>query len=267
MTSDFSFFIELLEDHESRYSTAPYFIKDNDELVQSHLEGGYSEEYHDSEKYFETIAVSQKSSFIVSSYWQVNFEIIENVWIFRRTLTEFESEKYHHANNNLLYSSLRENILKLTPFQFENLIFEIFSEIEVYNYPIRRPYSRDGGYEFTVRYSDPITNSFDKICIQVKHEKVSLSVSHTRELIGVLDTIENRPTKYRSRGIIVSLQEPSKEARECAKNSSKSVDFISLGRIIELMVDHQIGCKNVCKVPVLDRDYWSTIGGGLSCLN
>ena len=265
MIYNFSFFSNLVKDHENRYSTSPYFMKDNDELIQYYLETGWAEEYSEAEEYFECIS-SQQTSFIVSSNWQVNFEILDNVWIFRRTLTEFESERYYHANNNLLYSLLKENILQLTPLRFENLIYDIFRELEPYNHPIRRPETRDGGYEFTVRYNDPITDSFDRICVQVKHEISSLSVSHTRALIGVLDTIENRPGKHRSRGIIVSLKEPSREALECASNSSKSIDFISLDRVIELMIDNQIGCKNIRRDQLLDHDYWSTIGGESSCL-
>ncbi|MBT4157030.1 MAG: restriction endonuclease [Euryarchaeota archaeon] len=266
MNSELSFFVSLVRDHESRYSTSPYFVKDNDDLIQYYLEEGYSEDYLEAEEYFERIS-SEQTSFIVSNNWFVIFEVLDNVWIFRRTLTERESEKYYNANNKLLKSLLKENILQLKPFQFEELIFEIFSKLGEYNYPIKRPYSRDGGYEFTVRYNDSITNSFDRICVQVKHEKSPVAVSHTRALIGVLDTIENRPSKFRSRGIIVSLQEPSKDARECASHSSKSVDFISINRIIGLMIDNQIGCKNVYMSRVIDIDYWNSIGGEVLCLS
>ena len=154
----------------------------------------------------------------------------------------------------------------MSPNQFEDLIFDIFSALEpTYYHPIRRPQTRDGGYEFTVRYDDPITNSYDRICVQVKHEISSVSVSHVRALIGVLDTLQNRNGKNRSRGIIVSLNKPSKEAVNCASLSSQSVDFLCLSRIIELMIENQIGCKNIHTNQHIDNNYWENIGGEALC--
>lgn len=264
MNINLSFFVSLVSLHESRYSTSPYFIKDNDDLVQTYLEEGFCEEYFEAKEYFEEVS-SQNISFIVSNNWQVNYEILDNVWIFRRTLSEYESERYFHANTNLLNHQIKENIYQLTPNQFEDLIFDIFSALEPYYHPIRRTQTRDGGYEFTVRYDDPITNSYDRICVQVKHEKSTVSISHVRGLIGVLDTIQNKPGRNRSRGIIVSLKDPSKDAAECASKSSKSVDFLSLERIIELMIENQIGCKNIFTNQHIDFNYWKNIGGVISC--
>jgi len=266
MNRDLSFFTSLVLHHESRYSTSPYFIKDTDELIQAYLEEGYCKEYFDAVEYFEYLS-SHKPSFIISNNWQINFEILNEVWIFRRSLTEFESERYFEANKNLLQHQIRENIFELSPNQFEDLIFDIFSALEpTYYHPIRRPQTRDGGYEFTVRYDDPITNSYDRICVQVKHEISSVSVSHVRALIGVLDTLQNRNGKNRSRGIIVSLNNPSKEAINCASLSSQSVDFLCLGRIIELMIENQIGCKNIHTNQHIDNNYWENIGGEALCL-
>ena len=53
MDMDLSFFVSLVSDHESRYSTSPYFIKDTDELIQSYLVEGYCEEYSEATEYFE----------------------------------------------------------------------------------------------------------------------------------------------------------------------------------------------------------------------
>lgn len=264
MDRDFSFFMSLVSGHESRYSTSPYFIKDTDELIQSYLEEGYCEEYSEATEYFEDFSCHQPS-FIVSNNWQINFEILNEVWIFRRSLTEFESERYFDANKNLLQHQIKANIFQLSPNQFEDLIFDIFSVLDPYYHPIRRPQTRDGGYEFTVRYDDPITNSYDRICVQVKHELSSVSVSHVRALIGVLDTTQNRTGKNRSRGIIVSLKKPSKEAVTSASASSQSVDFLCLERIIELMIENQIGCKNIRTTQSIDNYYWENIGGEVSC--
>ena len=264
MNKDLSFFVSLVSLHTSRYSTSPYFMKDNDDLIQSYLEEGFCNKYLEAVEYFEEVS-NQTTSFIVSNNWQINYEILDNIWIFRRSLTEFESERYFDANKNLLIHQIKENIIQLTPNQFEDLIFDIFSALDEYYHPIRRPQTRDGGYEFTVRYSDPITNSYDRICIQVKHEACSVSVSHVRGLIGVLDTIQSRPGKNRSRGIIVSLKNPSGDALECASNSSKSVDFLSLERIIQLMIANQIGCLNNSVNQHIDNNYWKNIGGEVPC--
>mgnify|MGYP003687343915 CR=1 FL=1 len=259
MTDRIIFFEEIIKDHESRFSSSPYFFKTDDEMAELFVELDFNNDCLSMPKYLNDIYKNQQT-FIIFSKWHVNYEHFDGIWSFRRTLSLIELERYHEANKKVLIKSLENSILQLNPFQFEDLIYDIFDSILQYETPIRRPISRDGGYEFTVRYVDPITNSCDKICIQVKHDKKSLSVGHTRTLIGSLDIANTKSPKQRFRGIIVSINGPSPESKIAANNSSYSIDFISLKKIVELMINNKIGCKKVRNESYFDSNYWKNYG-------
>ena len=252
-----NFFEDLVKDHETNFSSSPLFFKSNDEMIQLYVELDFSNNYEDAEEKFDNF---ESSSLIIANRWLMRYDLMDGIWIFRRPLDYNESQRYQYNDDLILHSILKEKISKLNPYQFEELILEIFQKIEHYELPIERPISKDGGIEFTVRYSDPITNSSDKIFIQVKKENKAVSVNHTRSFIGVLDIAARKTCNIRVRGIIVSIVQPSRESIEAAKNSFHSIDFISLDRIIDLMVSYGIGCQNTGMLTICDNDFWNSYG-------
>ena len=239
MNIELDFFTTLVNEHESTFTSCASFFKTNDELVQSYVDLDYSSNYEDAQERFDNFNIS---SLMIDNRWHMDYELVDSIWVFRRALGFNELQKQQYNDNLILRSMLGKKVSLLSPSQFEELILEIFQQIECYQIPIERPFSKDGGIEFSIQYLDPITNSSDRIYIQVKKENKSLCVNHTRSLIGVLDIASRKNRNNRVRGIMVSLLPPSPESIDAAMNSYQSIDFISLDRILDLMIEYGIGC-------------------------
>jgi len=260
------FFSAVLEDHLSRFPTVPsFFIENssladfliNEELAKSPIEAIELLESHYS---FDAMHVRDE--------WYCTYEPSHNLWIFNRILSSREAERKEYAECKVLSETLKQYLFDISPRRFEDLIFELFRSMTDYEDPIARPMTRDGGYEMCVCFKDPVTNSRDRILVQAKHENKPVSVSHTRELIGTL-AVESRKRgrNKRLRGLLVSLLPPTPDSEAAAEASHYSIDFLTAGDLVKLMIRHNVGCTAENHViTAVDKIFWDELRGGFACL-
>ena len=235
------FFLELLNSHMSRFSTIPFFFVENCDMVDYIVEEGHSNSEIESKMLLERFCSFEPKH--ITQDWYLTWEPIKEIWVFRKIPGEQEFEQQRNAADRVLLDALKQFLYQISPRQFELLIFELFRAMGEYRDPLSRPQSRDGGVDMCVRFQDPVTGSEDWILVQIKHEKRALSVTHTREFIGVMDVNSRRFKSRRIRGIIISLLPASIASERAAEESSHSIDFLSADDIVRLMVKYQVGCK------------------------
>lgn len=254
-------FSELLGAHLSRYPTVPFFFFENGQVVDFMVEEGMVPSPTDA------IEVLEKAySFDVKNIqdgWYCLYEPTHELWVFSRILNSMELERKHNAELQVLKKTLKQYLFDISPREFETLLFNLFRTMNEYEYPVARPMTRDGGYEMCVRFTDPVTNSKDRILIQAKHEDRPVPVSHTREFIGTLDVESRlRRSRLRLRGIMVSLMPPSPDSEAAAQNSNFSIDFLCAEDIVNLMIKHSVGCRETThSIPIVDNAFWDEVSG------
>lgn len=256
-----SIFQMVLNNHLSRFSSVPtFFIEDSDiidTMIGEEIVCNVTDAREILESYFSF------ETRIINDEWFCTYEPAYEVWQFNRILGPMEYERRQEAELSTLRSKLKSKLFDLTGRQFEALLYDLFYTMPHYETPVARPMSHDGGYDIDVTFRDPVTNTSDRILIQAKSENKPVSVSHTRELIGTLD-IESRRSRNskRIRGLIISLLPPSVESEMAADASRFSIDFISADTIVNLMIEHNLGCKSVTiQKSDFDTTFWNEIRG------
>ena len=257
---DVSFFEIALGDHLSTYPSVPSFFLEDSELIEIILGEGIASNTTNAIEVLERCYSFGIRN--ITDEWYCTYEPAHGLWLFNRVLTPREIDSRNEAEASTTRHRLRKHIFNLTPREFEYLIYELFRASPHYEDPIVRPMSHDGGYEMDVRFTDPITNTRDRILIQAKHVKKAIPVSYTRELIGTLAVESNRGRSKRLRGLMISLYPPSPCSEAAADNSPHSIDFLSADDIVELMIRNGIGCrKGDDSPPTVDATFWEDLGG------
>jgi restriction system protein len=117
----------------------------------------------------------------------------------------------------------RSNIMDLTPFEFENLVTNLFSKMGLDAKQTRS--SRDGGVDCVAFDSRPVLGG--KVVIQAKRYKNTVGVSAVRDLFG---TMMNEGA---NKGILVTTAGYGPDAHDFAKD--KPIELIDGGGLLYLL--------------------------------
>lgn len=123
----------------------------------------------------------------------------------------------------------RPNLMELTPFEFENLVTNLFGQMG-FETKLTRP-SRDGGVDAVAYDVRPILGG--KVVIQAKRYKNTVGVSAVRDLYG---TMINEGA---SKGILVSTSSYGRSAYDFSKD--KPIELIDGGGLLYLL--EQVGVR------------------------
>lgn len=126
---------------------------------------------------------------------------------------------------------VRPNIMDLTPFEFENLVSNLFSQIGFETKQTRS--SKDGGVDAVAFDNRPILGG--KVVIQAKRYKNVVGVSAVRDLYG---TMINEGA---SKGILVTTSHYGPDAYNFAND--KPIELIDGGGLIYLLNQNGIEAK------------------------
>lgn len=125
----------------------------------------------------------------------------------------------------------RPNLMELTPFEFENLVNNLFDRIGFDAKSTQA--SRDGGVDVVAFDPRPILGG--KVVIQAKRYKNVVGVSAVRDLYG---TMINEGA---NKGILVSTSHYGKDAYEFAKD--KPIELIDGGGLLYLLQQNGVNAK------------------------
>jgi restriction system protein len=125
----------------------------------------------------------------------------------------------------------RPNLMELDPFEFENLVNNLFDKIGFDSKTTQS--SRDGGVDVVAFDPRPILGG--KVVIQAKRYKNVVGVSAVRDLYG---TMINEGA---NKGILVTTSHYGKDAYEFAKD--KPVELIDGGGLLYLLQQNGISAK------------------------
>ncbi|MCD9189457.1 MAG: restriction endonuclease [Pyrinomonadaceae bacterium] len=120
----------------------------------------------------------------------------------------------------------RPNLMELNPFEFENLVGNLFTQMGLDTRQTQT--SRDGGVDAIAFDSRPVLGG--KIVIQAKRYKNTVGVASVRDLYG---TMINEGA---SKGILVATSGYGKDAFEFAKD--KPIELIDGGGLLYLLEQH-----------------------------
>jgi restriction endonuclease Mrr len=252
-------FEELIQSHLRYYKQVTSFSTPENEIIEIMMEDGVLESELSAQFVLES--VKSNDSPIEVNDWFVNFDHFTDEWLFQRILNYTELKVQEKRNEMCLKRELANRVKELSPREFEELLYEIFSRIDDYDHANIQPQSHDGGYEMFVRSTDEITGHHDWILIQAKHQKKSVSISQVRELIGTLDVENYKFPERQIRGLMISIIPASEYAINAAKKSSFSITFMDLDMLVRLMISKGIGYhKKTIKHSEIDSTYWDNWG-------
>lgn len=120
----------------------------------------------------------------------------------------------------------RQNLMELSPFEFENLITNLFQSMGLETRQTQS--SRDGGVDCVAFDNRPIFGG--KVVIQAKRYKNTVGVSSVRDLFG---TVQNEGA---SKGILVTTSGYGKASYEFAEG--KPLELLSGSNLLHLLQEH-----------------------------
>ena len=120
----------------------------------------------------------------------------------------------------------RQNLMELTPIEFENLITNLFGKMGLETRQTQA--SRDGGVDCVAYNPDPILGG--KVVIQAKRYKNTVGVSAVRDLFG---TVQNEGA---SKGILVTTSGYGKASFEFA--NGKPLELLDGSNLLYLLNEH-----------------------------
>lgn len=148
-----------------------------------------------------------------------------------KPIVEFEMVDRRFVQESDVLSDLesRPNIFDLDPFEFENLVANLFNQMGLETRLTRS--SRDGGVDVVAFDIRPVLGG--KVVIQAKRYKNTVGVSATRDLYGTMQH------EGANKGILVATSGFGPDAFEFAKD--KPIELIDGGKLLYLL--EQIGIK------------------------
>lgn len=148
-----------------------------------------------------------------------------------KPIIEFDmvDKRFVEQSNILADLDARPNLMDLNPFEFENLVANLFSQLGLETKLTRS--SRDGGVDAVAYDTRPVLGG--KIVIQAKRYKNTVGVSAVRDLYG---TMLNEGA---NKGILVATSGYGPDAFEFAKD--KPIELMDGGQLLFLL--DQVGVK------------------------
>lgn len=145
-----------------------------------------------------------------------------------RPVVEFNMVDARFVEETDVLSGLdqRTNLMELTPFEFENLITNLFQKMGLETRQTQS--SRDGGVDCVAFDPRPIFGG--KVIIQAKRYKHTVGVSAVRDLFG---TLQNEGA---SKGILVTTSGYGKAAYEFA--DGKPLELLDGSNLLYLLSEH-----------------------------
>lgn len=145
-----------------------------------------------------------------------------------RPVLEFNMVDSRFVEETDIISELdnRQNLMELTPFEFENLISNLFQKMGLETRQTQS--SRDGGVDCVAYDPRPIFGG--KVIIQAKRYKGTVGVSAVRDLFG---TLQNEGA---SKGILVTTSGYGKAAYEFA--DGKPIELLDGTNLLYLLAEH-----------------------------
>jgi restriction system protein len=145
-----------------------------------------------------------------------------------KPIVEFDMVDRRFVDQSDVISELesRPNLLELNPFEFENLVGNLFSKMGLETKQTRA--SRDGGVDVVAFDARPVLGG--KVVIQAKRYRHTVGVAAVRDLYG---TMINEGA---SKGILVTTSGYGPDAFEFAKD--KPMELIEGGGLLYLLENH-----------------------------
>ncbi|MCC6261914.1 MAG: restriction endonuclease [Anaerolineales bacterium] len=150
-----------------------------------------------------------------------------------KPIVEFDMVDKRFVEGSDILSDLenRPNLMELTPFEFENLVNNLFDRIGFDSKSTQA--SRDGGVDVVAFDPRPILGG--KVVIQAKRYKNVVGVSAVRDLYG---TMINEGA---NKGILVATSHYGKDAYEFAKD--KPIELIDGGGLLYLLEENGVKAR------------------------
>lgn len=150
-----------------------------------------------------------------------------------KPIVEFDmvDKRFVEESDILTDLESRPNLMELTPFEFENLVNNLFDRIGFDSKSTQA--SRDGGVDVVAFDPRPILGG--KVVIQAKRYKNVVGVSAVRDLYG---TMINEGA---NKGILVATSHYGKDAYEFAKD--KPIELIDGGGLLYLLDQNGVKAK------------------------
>ena len=168
---------------------------------------------------------------------------------------EMNLSKAYESLNHALVSDLKEEVMKLSPDQFERLVIKLLLKMgygsSVDNAGTQTRLTNDGGIDGIIK-EDIL--GLDNIYIQAKRYKKGNNVDGNalRSFSGALDT------KKSNKGVFITTSDFTPGARKHVKESSKHIALINGDELTELMIKFNVGVsiKDTYEIKELDMDYF-----------
>ena len=145
-----------------------------------------------------------------------------------KPIVEFDMVDRRFVDSSDLLGALesRPNLMELTPFEFEQLVGNLFSKMNLETRQTRT--SRDGGVDVVAFDTRPVLGG--KVVIQAKRYRHAVGVSAARDLYG---TMINEGA---NKGILVTTSGYGPDAFEFCKD--KPIELIDGGNLLYLLQQH-----------------------------
>lgn len=156
-----------------------------------------------------------------------------------KPIIEFNMVDKRFVESHDLLSALdsRPNLMDLTPFEFEQVVGNLFSKMNLETRQTRT--SRDGGVDVVAFDTRPVLGG--KVVIQAKRYRHTVGVSAVRDLFG---TMMNEGA---NKGILVTTSGYGQDAFDFA--SDKPIELIDGGRLLYLL-EHNAGILARILMPI-----------------
>jgi restriction system protein len=137
--------------------------------------------------------------------------------------------RFIEQSNILSDLEARPNLLDLNPYEFENLVANLFSQMGLESKLTRS--SKDGGVDCVAYDARPVLGG--KVVIQAKRYKNAVGVSAVRDLYGTMQH------EGANKGILVTTSGYGPDAFEFCKD--KPIELIDGGNLLYLL--EQVGVR------------------------
>ena len=250
----------LIEHHRSRglSNQVPVFTWDTEEIACFMHEEGLCDDYTGAYDAIEQVTADRKLFYFED--WEIEHDYVRDLWVFRRKLDFSDIVKDSSSRKEIVEEHIRTKIADLDPRAFETLLINMFDRIPHVDDPFVRKQSHDGGFEMSLRITDPITGAAEWILVQAKQQSKKVSVSQVRELLGTISIESNKHRNRRYRGLMISTLPATTYAVQAAKDSGSLVDFIALDGLVKLMMENNIGWqKEALEFATISESFWTEL--------
>jgi restriction endonuclease Mrr len=184
--------------------------------------------------------------------WDGQYSTEDEKFTFKKIVDSNEINEILDIKSKRLKDQLTRRITNLTPKEFEHFVGALFGKQGwIENLKVTR-YSQDGGIDFDGDYHPPGISVPYKFIGQAKHMKSKVGGPDMRNFLGALGQYPAG-----SIGYFVSTGGFNTEAIESSQSWPQGrVELYDLNRIIDMMVDDEIGLRPSTH-SLMDPEFWS----------